>query len=72
MKAGTKRKAAYMLIAAVMMLLFSFPMLSAVNQFTFIWGIPVMYLYLFIVWGLGILILFIITAFRKAKNKPKV
>ena len=54
-------KSRYLLIAILLLLLVNYPLLSAANKEVFVAGIPLLYLYLGIVWGLAILVLYLTT-----------
>lgn len=49
----------FILIALLMLLLFTYPMLSAANKDAMVAGIPVLYLYIGVVWVTAIIILYI-------------
>ena len=49
------------------MLLFNFPLLCLFNRPSLLWGIPVLYLYLFCAWTLIVFLMFIISI-----SKPDV
>lgn len=66
---NTKRRAACLLMALLMMLLFNFPVLSAVNRFAFSGSFPDMFLYLFTGWAFCIICLAWIVLFRKSSSK---
>ncbi len=51
-----------------MILLFNFPLLSAANKMAFVGNIPLLYLYIAIVWPLSILLLFLTVI--SPNNKP--
>jgi predicted permease len=55
-----------LIISCLFLVLFTFPVLSIFNSESSIKGIPVLYLYIFIVW-----ILFIIIIFRVIKKESK-
>ena len=57
------RLAALFLLGAV---LFNYPILSLANLNRMVWGIPLLYFYLFSVWGLLILLMVLVTR-RKSK-----
>lgn len=59
-----------MLLAAIMLLLFNAPILTVANKISFSFGIPVLYLYLFSTWLVCIILLMLITHFRKSES-PK-
>jgi len=54
------------LFSVLLLLLFTYPVISIVNKVSFVAGIPVLFLYVFIVWIIAIIILF-----RVADRKPK-
>jgi len=58
----------YLLISMLMILLFNFPLLSAANKMEFVGNIPLLYLYIAIVWPLSILLLYLTVISRN--NKP--
>jgi len=49
----------FVLIALLMLLLFTFPMLSTANKQRMVGGVPLLYLYIGTVWVLAILALYI-------------
>lgn len=56
------------IIAILLFLLLSYPILSAPNKIAYWANIPSLFIYLFIVWALAILILFL-TAESKSERK---
>lgn len=48
----------FVLIALLMLLLFTYPLLSAVNKKVMILGVPLLYLHIGVVWMLGIAALY--------------
>ncbi len=58
------RLAALFMLGAV---LFNYPILSLANLNRMVWGIPLVYLYLFLVWGLLIFLMVLVT-----RRKPKI
>lgn len=48
----------FVLIALLMFLLFTYPLLSAVNKKVMVLGVPLLYLHIGIVWMLGIAALY--------------
>lgn len=51
----------YILTALLLLLLVNFPLLSVANRPVFVGGIPLLYLYIALVWVLAIILLFSIT-----------
>jgi hypothetical protein len=64
------RKQKNILLAVLLLLLFSFPIISIANKSTLVGGIPRLYLYVGLVWFIS-LILLVILAERKPFNKIK-
>jgi len=60
----TKQKLS--LFSILLLLLFTYPVISIVNKAVFVTGIPVLFLYVFIVWIIAIIILYCL-----ADRKPK-
>lgn len=56
------------LLGVAGLLFLSFPLLSMADKHGFVWGIPVLYLYVFIVWALIILALLFLSGNR---NRPR-
>ncbi|MFZ4056803.1 MAG: hypothetical protein ACOYKE_01635 [Ferruginibacter sp.] len=56
-------------IGLLLMLLFSFPFLSLVNKKILVAGIPLLYLYIMLVWLLGIVGIFLVVDFRPKRKK---
>jgi len=54
------------LFSILLLLLFTYPVISIVNKVLFVAGIPVLFLYIFIVWIIAIVILY-----RLADRKTK-
>lgn len=48
----------FLLIAALLLLLVNYPLLSAANKARLVGGIPLLHLYTGAVWGLGIALLY--------------
>ncbi|MDI9320767.1 MAG: hypothetical protein QM530_09905 [Phycisphaerales bacterium] len=69
MNITAKKTSGFILLATIMILLFNPPILAASNQVAFVWGIPSLYLYLFATWLFCIIVLMLITHFRKSKRK---
>jgi len=57
----------FVLIALLMLLLFSYPMLSAANKNSTFAGVPVLYLYIGMVWLLSVTVLCITALNTKRK-----
>ena len=55
------------LFSVLLMVLFTYPVISLANQAATIGGIPVLFLYILIVWIIAIFILY-----RIADSKPKI
>jgi hypothetical protein len=55
------------LFSVLLLALFTYPLVSIVNKAALISGIPVLFLYIFIVWIIAIIILYLI-AERKQKK----
>lgn len=66
MKDKNKRQK-FTLISILLFLLLSFPILSAANKIAYWFHIPSLYVYLFLVWGFAILLLYI-----TAESKPGI
>lgn len=66
---GHPRHIRFLLIALLMLLLFTYPMLSTANKAVMVWGIPLLYLYIGAVWLLAIAALYF-TANTKGRKKP--
>lgn len=49
----------FILIALLMILLFTFPILATVNKKVLIGGVPLLYLHIGIVWVLSIIVLYL-------------
>ncbi|NNG02081.1 MAG: hypothetical protein HKM93_22035 [Desulfobacteraceae bacterium] len=64
----TMRLAALFLVGFV---LFNYPILSLFNLPAMVWGIPVLYLYLFAVWVLIIVLTLLNVHFRFKQYKPE-
>jgi len=54
------------LFSILLLLIFTYPVISIANKVSFIAGIPVLFLYVFIAWIIAIIILY-----RLADRKPK-
>jgi hypothetical protein len=64
---GTKRPK-YVLISVLMLLLFNYPLLGAANKLRYVGDLPVLYLYLAVVWLLTIVLL-LLTALSGSRTK---
>jgi hypothetical protein len=56
------------LLSILLLVLLSYPFISIANKSTLIFGFPVLYLYIFIVWFITIVILFRLTDHNKKQN----
>jgi Ca2+/Na+ antiporter len=54
------------LFSILLIFLFTYPIISIANRVSFVAGIPVLFLYVFIVWIIAIVVLY-----RLADRKPK-
>jgi hypothetical protein len=61
------RHARFLLIAVLMILFFTYPLLSAANKQSMIMGIPLLYLYIGVVWVAGIIALYLTVNFTRRK-----
>lgn len=60
----------FVFLAILLTALFSFPLLSLADKPLFVRGIPLTYFYIFLVWFIGIILLYQ-TAERKGKNRKQ-
>lgn len=58
-------------IAILLFLLLSFPILSAANKIAFWLGLPLLFVYLFVVWAGAILLLFLNAESKTGGGKDK-
>lgn len=59
----------YSLIAALMVLLFNYPLLDIANKNKYINNIPVLYIYMATIWLLVIILLSIVSGSKKRPNR---
>jgi hypothetical protein len=71
MNISSKKRSAFLLLAALMLLLFNAPLLSICNKIAFCYGIPSLYIYLFTTWFCCILLLIVNATFRNYDNNKK-
>ncbi|MBC6491106.1 hypothetical protein ACFSQD_14910 [Flavihumibacter stibioxidans] len=57
------------LISIALFLAFSYPLISIANKPAFLYGKPVLYLYVFIIWLTGILLLYLAADRSGRKNR---
>ena len=57
------------LIFFVMLLSFNFPVLAIFNKAALRWGIPVLYLYVFVIWAASIAALVLLMEYRQSGHK---
>jgi hypothetical protein len=55
------------LFSVLLLVLFTYPVVSLANRFALIAGIPVLFLYIFIVWIIAIVILYRISEHKQKK-----
>lgn len=55
---NTFKSVRFLLIAFLMLLLFTYPLLSAANKRVMVGGIPLLYIYIGVVWVLAIVVLY--------------
>lgn len=63
------KRTKYTLIAIMMLLLFNYPLIGTANKVLFIGSIPVLYIYLSIVWLVAIALLYITVVTKKNVSK---
>jgi hypothetical protein len=65
------RELALIILSIMALILFNNPILSIFNQLSFKWGIPVLYLGVFVIW-LGVIVAtFLIVSKTKGDNKDE-
>ncbi len=57
------------LIFFVMLLSFNFPILTIFNKAALQWGVPVLYLYVFVIWAASIAALVLLMEYRQSVHK---
>ena len=55
-------------IGILLLLLFTYPFITIANRLSLVAGFPVLFLYIFAVWILGILVLYLVTDKRKRQR----
>lgn len=65
----TRKSSILLLLFFVMLLTFNFPVLAIFNKAALHWGVPVLYLYVFGIWGLSISILILLMEQRQSLKK---
>lgn len=63
------RKQRFVFLAILLMLFFSYPLLSVADKMKLLGGIPVLFVYIFLVWIAGILLLYRTAENRDSKRK---
>jgi hypothetical protein len=58
-------------ITIFLVCLLNFPILSLFNKAVFVFGIPLIYVYVFIVWAIGIAIVGIIAESKTVEDTPE-
>jgi TRAP-type C4-dicarboxylate transport system permease small subunit len=56
------------LLSVLLLILFSYPIISIANKHTLIAGFPILYIYIFVVWILAIALLYLITEGKQRKQ----
>jgi hypothetical protein len=51
-------------------ILFNYPILSLFNLRIYWFGMPLLYLYVFVLWGVFILIIVLISRYRETQSRP--
>ena len=62
------RKQRLVLLAVLLLVLLVYPVIAAASKSMLVMGIPVLYLYIFGVWGTGIFLLFRLTGSKKNRR----
>lgn len=63
-----ERSGKLLITFVVFLMLFNYPLLSIVDQKTLWWGFPALYFYMFLVWGIMIVVISQIVRQRKKKS----
>jgi len=69
MKFNKLKEQRLLFVSVFFLVLLSFPFLKIANKAEKAFGIPILYLYVFVVWFLSILSIFLIIEFSKRKIK---
>jgi fatty acid desaturase len=58
-------------ITILLVCLLNFPLLSLFNKAIFVWGIPLIYVYVFSVWTVGIIVIGIIAESKNVEDQTE-
>lgn len=62
------RKQRLILLAVLLLILLIYPVIAAASKYRLVMGIPVLYLYVFLVWATGIFLLFRLSGGKKNRR----
>lgn len=67
MQSKTKRQK-LILTGILLMLLFTYPVITVASKKVTVWGVPLLYLYVLLVWVIGIIVLYTIAGTKQKRT----